>query len=61
MALTEAALEARRAYQREWKRKNREKVKAQQERYWQRKADQEAAESDSEGLKTEESGNYDPA
>lgn len=53
MAMSEAAKEARRAYQREWNRKNRDKInaiqrrwrkehpdeaKAQQERYWERKA-----------------------
>lgn len=36
--LSEAAKEARRAYKREWNRKNRDKVKAAQERYWIRKA-----------------------
>lgn len=36
--LNEYALEARRAYKREWARKNPDKVKAQQERYWTRKA-----------------------
>ena len=35
---TETAIEARRAYKREWAKQNRDKVKAQQERYWQRKA-----------------------
>ena len=47
MALDEAALEARRAYQREWRRKNRDKVKAQNERSWQRKAQQKAVQGDS--------------
>ena len=36
--ISEAALEARRAYQREWRRKNPDKVKAQTNRYWERKA-----------------------
>lgn len=36
--MTEAAKEARRLYRREWNRKNRDKVKAAQERYWERKA-----------------------
>ncbi len=40
------AAEARRAYMREWRRKNRERVKAYNERYWNRKA--EAAEADTE-------------
>ena len=38
--LTEAAREARRAYKRAWNAKNRDKVKAAQERYWERKARQ---------------------
>lgn len=38
--LTDAAKEARRIYKREWQRANRDKVKAQQERYWERKAAQ---------------------
>jgi len=37
---TEAAKEARRAYKREWARKNPDKVKAAQERYWKKKAAQ---------------------
>lgn len=36
--MTEEAKEARRAYYREWNRKNRDKVKATQARYWERKA-----------------------
>ena len=42
--LTEQAAEARRAYKRKWARENRDKVKAQQERYWARKAAAEARE-----------------
>ncbi len=41
-SMTDAAKEARRAYKREWNRKNRDKVKAAQDRYWNKKA-QEAA------------------
>lgn len=37
----ERARQARNAYLRSWRRKNPEKVKAQQERYWSRKADAE--------------------
>ena len=37
--LTEAAKEARRAYKRAWTRKNPDKVKAAQARYWARKAE----------------------
>lgn len=36
--MTEQAREARRAYRREWNRKNRDKVRAAQERYWEKKA-----------------------
>ena len=36
--MTEDAKEARRAYKREWNRRNRDKVKATQERYWERRA-----------------------
>ena len=56
MALDEAALEARRAYQREWRRKNKDKVKAQNERYWQRKARQKAVQGDSDGRIAADSG-----
>jgi len=38
--MTDAAKEARKIYKREWQRANRDKVKAQQERYWERKAAQ---------------------
>lgn len=36
--MTEAAKEARRLYKREWNAKNKDKVKAAQARYWERKA-----------------------
>lgn len=32
-----AAIEARRAYQREWRAKNRDKIRAAEERYWAKK------------------------
>lgn len=35
-----AAVEARRAYKREWARRNPDKVKAAQQRYWEKKAAQ---------------------
>jgi hypothetical protein len=38
--MNERAKEARRAYNREWARSNRDKVKAAQERYWTRKAEE---------------------
>ena len=41
--MTEQAKEARRAYKREWNRKNRDKVAESQRRYWERKAAAEAA------------------
>jgi len=44
--MTEQAREARRAYKREWNRKNRDKVKAAQERYWNKKAAEGTAETD---------------
>lgn len=36
--MNEQAKAARRAYKREWAKRNPEKVKAQQERYWEKKA-----------------------
>lgn len=43
--MTEKAKELRRAYKREWNRRNRDKVKAAQERYWNRKAEAAADET----------------
>lgn len=40
--MTEEAKEARRAYKRKWAKENADKVRASQERYWQRKAEQGA-------------------
>lgn len=45
--MTEQAKEARRAYKREWNRRNRDKVRAAQARYWNRKAEAAAAQSQS--------------
>lgn len=42
--MNEQAAAARREYKRQWARQNRDKVKAQQERYWTKKAAQQAAE-----------------
>lgn len=42
--MSEEALAARRAYKRAWAKKNPDKVKAQQERYWAKIAAQAAAE-----------------
>lgn len=36
--LREAAVNARREYQREWRRKNKDKVAANNRRYWEKKA-----------------------
>ncbi len=41
--MTKEAIEARRAYRREWARKHPENVKAQQQRYWEKKAREAAA------------------
>ena len=43
--MTEQAKAARRAYRAEWARKNRDKVKRQQERYWEKRAAQMAQET----------------
>lgn len=43
--MTEQARQARNAYKREWAQKNPDKIKAQQERYWNRKAEQAAGET----------------
>lgn len=42
--LTEQAKAARRKYKREWQRKNKDKVKEYQRRYWEKKATRAAAE-----------------
>lgn len=44
MAMTEEAREARRAYKRNWQRSNPTKCKEYQERYWAKKAAQNAQE-----------------
>lgn len=46
--LSEQAIAARRQYKKEWARNNPEKVKAQQERYWQKRAEQLAQEAQQE-------------
>jgi len=38
MGMSEEAKEARRRYWREYNRKNKDKVRAKQERYWEKKA-----------------------
>lgn len=42
--MNEKAKEARRAYKREWNRRNRDKVQAAQARYWEKKAAETMAE-----------------
>lgn len=42
--MDEKAKAARRAYKREWQRRNPEKVRHYQEKYWQKKAEQAAQE-----------------
>lgn len=44
--MDERAKEARRAYKREWNRRNPDKVKQYQTRYWERKAAEQAAKTD---------------
>lgn len=39
--MTDAARAARAAYQREWQRRNPDKVRAYQSKYWERKAESE--------------------
>jgi hypothetical protein len=41
MALSKEAKEARNQYFKKWRQNNRDKVRAAQERYWQRKAQKE--------------------
>lgn len=40
--MTDAAIKARNAYRRAWAKKNPDKVRAQQQRYWAKKAAQAA-------------------
>lgn len=44
--MTEQAKELRKVYKREWNRRNRDKVKAAQARYWERKAAKAAQEQE---------------
>jgi len=41
--MTDAAVKARNEYRREWRKKNPDKVKAMNDRYWAKKAAQAAA------------------
>lgn len=46
----EAARQARNAYHRAWRAKNKDKVKANNDRYWEKKAEQLQAENKTEVL-----------
>lgn len=46
--MTDAAKEARRAYKRAWNKANPERVKAYQENYWNKKAEQAAQTAEQE-------------
>ena len=53
--MTEEALEARRAYQREWAKAHPEAVRAYKERYWEKKAQQaKADEAEADDQDTQE-------
>lgn len=52
--MTDAAKEARRQYKRQWAKNNPEKVKAQQDRYWAKRAAQQAEQTNQEQAETEE-------
>ena len=52
--MTEAAIEARRKYRREWARKNRDKVRATEQRYWEKVAQAAAAEAPADAQKAAE-------
>jgi len=56
--LTDQARELRRQYKREWNRRNRDKVKAAQDRYWERKAQamQAARDQQTDEPKAQEAG-----
>ena len=41
MAMSERAKELRRAYKRAWAKRNPDKIKAMQERYWNKRAERE--------------------
>lgn len=46
MAMTPEARAARAEYKREWRKRNPDKVRAQAERYWQRRAESQRAEEE---------------
>lgn len=46
---SKTALELKRAYEREWRAKNKDKVKQYNQNYWQKKAEQLAKENEANG------------
>lgn len=46
--ITDEAIEARRIYQNEWRKKNKDKVRDYNARYWQRKAEELKRQRESE-------------
>lgn len=46
MALTERARAARRKYQNDWRRKNKDKVRQYNNNFWEKRAEKTAAESE---------------
>ena len=55
--MTDAAAEARRAYKRKWAKENPDKIRAQQERYWnKRAAEMQAADENAETAAEGEKG-----
>ena len=57
--LSDEAREARNAYLREWRHKNKDKVKAQKDRYWEKKARE--ARNEASGHDPESSGDDRPS
>lgn len=52
--MTEQAKAARRAYKREWNRRNKDKVAAAQRRYWEKKAQAAAQDQQADEPKAQE-------
>ncbi len=52
LKLSQQAIDARRAYQKQWRDKNPDKVKARNARYWERRAARLAAEREQEHEQT---------
>lgn len=54
--MTEEAKAARRAYKRKWAKENPDKIRAQQERYWTKRANEAAANQENAQPETPEVG-----